>query len=61
MRAIDRRLEKIEKAPAVQEPETWIRLIEPVAGAPESEWDAFRASVAKAEADGVSKIIIRII
>ena len=61
MRAIARRLEQIEKAAVLREPETWISMIEPEIDAPESEWNAHRARVAKAETEGKNLIIHRII
>jgi hypothetical protein len=61
MSAIARRLEQIEKAAVVREPEIWISLIEPEADAPKSEWDDYRVRVAKAEAGGLNLIVLRII
>lgn len=61
MSAIARRLEKVERVAVVREPEIWISLIEPEAEAPKSEWDTYRVCVAKAEAEGKSLIILRII
>jgi hypothetical protein len=61
MRAIDRRLEQIEKTAVLREPEIWISLMEPEIDAPESEWNDYRSRVAKAEAEGKNLIIRRII
>ena len=57
MRTLARRVAQLERSSSVRAPIVFVRLLEPMGDAPQSEWDDFHSRMAKAEAEGKSVIV----